>query len=88
MTVFFPFCCWSEADNTSDIIDAILHAVDLEVIKLRSQVPFVLKQSKHGTVFEKNWLDEMGYVACGPGHTSFRKGDEAHLLCVLAYRQS
>ena len=86
MTKFFFRFVVGQKPTTPQASDVILHAVDPEIIKLRSQVPFILKQSKHGTVFEKNWT-RWGWIGFLPGYTSFSKGDEAH-LCVLAYRQS
>jgi hypothetical protein len=47
----------SEADNT---LDVLLHAVDIEVIRERSQAP-----SQTTRTFDNNWLSGMGHVVCG-----------------------
>jgi len=82
----FTFLCDSEADDTSDVLS---HAVDLEVIKLRSQV-----QTETGTRnrFRQELVTRDGaqcvWTGLPPGvgiHIiPWSKGDEARLLYDLS----
>jgi hypothetical protein len=83
----FTFLCDSEADDTSDVLS---HAVDLEVIKLRSQVPSQTTGIVEGFRQELATRDGERCVWTGlpPGvgmHIiPWSKGDEARLLYYLS----
>jgi hypothetical protein len=82
----FTLLCDSEADDTSDVLS---HAVDLEVIKLRSQVPSQTAGTREGFRQELATRDGERCVWSGlpPGvgmHIiPWSKGDEARLLYDL-----
>jgi hypothetical protein len=83
----FTFLCDSEADDTSDVLS---HAVDLEVIKLRSQEPSESVRTRENFRQELATRDGEQCVWTGlpPGvgmHIiPWSKGDEARLLYDLS----
>jgi hypothetical protein len=83
----FTFLCDSEADDTSDVLS---HAVDLEVIKLRSQVTTESVGTRESFRHELATRDgeQCVWTSLPPGVSMhiipWSRGDEARLLYDLS----